>query len=340
MGSTLLYEADDKFLRQLLRPDPYSPSKPLLRRWHYFLLVILATTFGVAVIPSRHLSVTDAAWDLVAEHSAASHGISHLPTIAIADMGPINALMTKAAGVGDGACGWGLSPNRYSNKAPYGGNHPVPSVSSERMSSLARSLTPLISQDYPYYVANTNQYALDDILTSRMIDYARNVPLLSTPSPNFIFLPVLSQIWSNPWGCQVPDLAEGIRQTTEYLRQIVASVGPTDYPRIILPVAGIRSNLEAQILTPEIMEELKDSVIIVSIESAPKTYQEGLKYLIDVPCEFARLSDSLGAEADILPSLDPTSFHLSLSQSGAKPGSGDYWLNQNRHSLYVRPELL
>lgn len=141
-------------------------------------------------------------------------------------------------------------------------------------------------QDYPYYVTNTNQYALDDILTTRMVDYARNVALLSSPSPDFIFLPVLSQIWSNPWGCQVPDLAEGIRQTTQFLRSIVASVGPTDYPRIILPVAGIRSNLEAQILTPELMEKLKDSVIIVSIESAPKTYQEGLKYLIDVPCEF------------------------------------------------------
>ena len=38
-------------------------------------------------------------------------------------------------------------------------------------------------------------------------------------------------------------------------------------------------------MTPEFMNEIKDSVIMVSIENAPKTYEEGMKYLIDVPCE-------------------------------------------------------
>jgi len=33
------------------------------------------------------------------------------------------------------------------------------------------------------------------------------------------------------------------------------------------------------------MNEIKDSVIMVSIENAPKTYEEGMKYLIDVPCK-------------------------------------------------------
>ena len=132
VSSTLLYEADDKFLRQLIRPDPHSQSKPILRRWHYFLLVILATTFGVAIFPSRHLSVTDAAWDLVAPHNM-HHSLGHLPTIAVADMGSINALLTKAAGVGEGMSGWGLSPNRWSTKAPFGGDHPVSSVSHTRL---------------------------------------------------------------------------------------------------------------------------------------------------------------------------------------------------------------
>ena len=142
-----------------------------------------------------------------------------------------------------------------------------------------------LSQDFPYFVTNTNQYALDDILTTRMIDYARNVPLLGSPSPDFIYLPVLSQIWSNPWGCGSPTLHEGIKQTTEYIRQIAASIGKTPYPRLILPVAGIRSNLEASVLTTEFMEELKDSLVVVSIETAPKSLPEGLKYLIDVPCK-------------------------------------------------------
>lgn len=150
---------------------------------------------------------------------------------------------------------------------------------------LCDSFLTLFFQDYPYLVTNTDQYALDDILTTRFIDYSHSVALLSTPAPDFIFLPVLSQIYSNPWGCQDPDLIEGIKQTTNYIRQIVASVGPTEYPRIILPVATIRSNLERDLFLPELMEELKDSVVVVSIEGAPKSYKEGMKYMIDVPCE-------------------------------------------------------
>jgi hypothetical protein len=33
------------------------------------------------------------------------------------------------------------------------------------------------------------------------------------------------------------------------------------------------------------MDELKDKVVLVSIENAPKAHPEGLKYLIDVPCK-------------------------------------------------------
>lgn len=127
VGSTLLYEADDKYLRQLIQPDPYSPSKPLLRRWHYFLLVILATTLGVAVFPSHHLSMTDAAWDLVRHHEElplVELG-PPMPTIAMADIGAINARMEKAAA----ACNWGLRPRRQTTRSGFGPVHPMSSVS-------------------------------------------------------------------------------------------------------------------------------------------------------------------------------------------------------------------
>ncbi|GAA6015564.1 hypothetical protein JCM10207_008127 [Rhodosporidiobolus poonsookiae] len=288
VGSTLLFELAPKDIRQLFTADRYSSGKPILRRWHYIFLVVLATMLGAALLPTRHLSVTSAAWDLVSE-KLEHHHRAKLPTIAVADMGSINHHLVKASGV----CGWGVGPRRDTTKQPYGGGHPV-------------------SSDYPYWVTNTDQYALDDILTTRFETYAKKVPLLSSPSPEFIYLPVLGQLWSNAWGCQAPELLEGIRRTTQYLRDLAASVGETRYPRIVVPIATIRSNLE-DVFTPEVMEELKDSVVLVSIENAPKKYKEGLKYLIDVPY--------------------PTSFHLSSSPLGAKPTLGDQFLHAERPYL-------
>lgn len=77
---------------------------------------------------------------------------------------------------------------------------------------------------------------------------------------------------------------EGIRRTTNYIRAFANSVEGTSYPRIVLPLATPRGNFEKVLLTPEIMEELKDTVIIVSTETAPRAYAEKLKYLIDLPC--------------------------------------------------------
>ncbi|KAM0751822.1 hypothetical protein T439DRAFT_342743 [Meredithblackwellia eburnea MCA 4105] len=312
IGSTLMFEMDDTHVREIfLRDQGYShqgrkSAKPLLRGYHYGLLVALAVTLAVAIFPTRRFSVTTAAWEMVQSQIESHTHTTARPTVAIADMTSINELLKKASH----SCGWGLSPQRGSTRAPYGHPHPM-------------------AQDYPYSVTNTNQYALDDILTARFMDYAENVPLLSSPAPDFIYLPILSQLYSNPWGCQDPDLIEGIKQTTRYIRQIVDSVGATEYPRIILPVATIRSNLERELFKPELMEELKDSVIVVSIEGAPKSYKEGMKYLIDVPY--------------------PTSFHLSemkMPNSGPakygsdaeharreKPGVGDYFLDQERPYL-------
>lgn len=281
---------DDKSVRAFFsgQPDPTAPRKPLIRSYHYGLLVALGVTFFVALVPlpSRRFSVTTAAWDLVAAHvDGLQRSPSHIPTVAIADMEAINDLIIKASQ----NCGWGVRPQRQTTTSPYGHPHPVPSVSPTVISSMTVQSIDFYfcsTQDYPYYVTNTNQYALDDILTTRFMDYPGQVNLLGATAPDFIYLPILSQLYSNPWGCQDPTLMEGIKQTTAFIRQIVASVGRTPYPRIILPIATIRSNLERELFKPEFMEEIRDSVIVVSIEGAPKSYKEAMKYMIDVPCEF------------------------------------------------------
>ncbi|BGP13220.1 hypothetical protein JCM10213_005010 [Rhodosporidiobolus nylandii] len=287
--STLLFEMAPKDIRNLFTGDRHSSGRHALRRWHYIFLVVLATIFGAALFPSRHLSVTSAAWDLV-HRKLDSEQQFRLPTVAVADLAPINAQLNQAARI----CGWGTRTLRSTTKEAYGGSHPV-------------------SSDYPYWVTNTDQYALDDILTTRFQTYAKSVPLLATPSPDFIYLPVLSQLWSNPWGCSAPELVDGIKRTTQYMRDLAASVGQTRYPRIVLPIATIRSNLERDVFTPGVMEEIQDSVVLVSIENAPKTYKEGMKFTIDVPY--------------------PTAFHLSRSPRGSKPTLGDQFLHADRPFL-------
>lgn len=107
-------------------------------------------------------------------------------------------------------------------------------------------------------------------------------------------LPILSQLYSNPWFCKAPELDDAIRRTTDYIRALAASIGETSYPRIVLPLATLRSNFENVLFTPELMEELRESVVVVSIESAPKNVPEGLKYLIDVPCECISVALNVG----------------------------------------------
>jgi len=270
VASTLLFETGPKDIRSLFATsNPYGAKKPALRRWHYLLLVALATTLGVAAFPTRQLSYTSAAWDLV--QGKLDRHVVRQPTVAIADMSQINELLLKAAG--PGVCGWGVRPQRETTKSAYGAPHPA-------------------KPNFPYWVTNTNQFALDDILTTRFSTYSQAVSSLTTdPAPEFIYLPLLSQIWSNPWGCPAAELEDGIKQTTQFLRDLAAAIGPTPYPRIVVPVTTIRSLLEP-IFTPELMAELKDSIVLVSIENAPQHTAEGLKYLIDLPCAFP-LSPSL-----------------------------------------------
>ncbi|GAA5936902.1 hypothetical protein JCM3775_002739 [Rhodotorula graminis] len=291
VASTLLFETGPKDIRSLFAvPNPYGVKKPALRRWHYLLLVALATTLGVAAFPMRQLSYTSAAWDLV--QSRLDRHVARPPTVAVADMSKINEALLKAAG--PGGCGWGVRPLRETTKAAYGAPRPA-------------------KPNFPYWVTDTNQFALDDILTTRFSTYSHAVSSLATdPAPEFIYLPLLSQIWSNPWRCPAPELEDGIKQTTQFLRDLAAAIGPTPYPRIVVPVTTIRSLLEP-IFTPELMAELKDSIVLVSIENAPQHTAEGLKYLIDLPY--------------------PTAFHLSSSSTGTKPTVGDVFLNAERPYL-------
>ncbi|KAK4705359.1 solute carrier family 35 (UDP-sugar transporter), member A1/2/3, partial [Phenoliferia sp. Uapishka_3] len=306
VGSTLLFEMDDSAFRNYFTPELYGrKAKPLIRGYHYGLLVTLGVMFTVAIFPMRRFSVTTAAWELVQSHLDPP-AVEFQPTVAIADMRSINERLAAAGR----KCGWSVDPKRAGLLSPYGPGHPM-------------------AKDFPYHVTNTNQYALDDILSTRFIDYAQNVPLLSSPAPDFIYLPILSQLYTNPWGCQNPDLHDAIKQTTRYIRQIVASVGPTDYPRIVIPVATLRSNLEKELFTPELMEELKDSVVIVSIESAPKSYKEGLKYLIDVPYPTSfHLNEVVTAKSD--PAVNGVDAVKIRKEKGAL---GDYFLDQDRPFL-------
>lgn len=120
VAATLIYETDGQILGHPFSSKRRSTGegKVALRRWHYFLLVVLATTLGVAMFPSRHVSLTDAAWDLITapELSKKLGQTSSLPTVAIADMSVINARLTRAAS----ACGWGIKPDRQSTRAPFG----------------------------------------------------------------------------------------------------------------------------------------------------------------------------------------------------------------------------
>lgn len=83
------------------------------------------------------------------------------------------------------------------------------------------------------------------------------------------------------------------------------------------------------------MNEIKDSVIMVSIENAPKTYEEGMKYLIDVPCELFLTYFAIILGSSHTSPADPTGFHLSPSAKGAKPTVGNYFFNNERPYMYV-----
>merc|ERR1711939_1280826 len=173
--------------------------------------------------------------------------------------GRINAVMAKVSDVGDGTCGWGKYPARWSTTAPYG----------ER-SDEAQAM---LDAQFPFWHAETDQYALDNILATRMMDYAQRVPLFSDPPPDFIYLPIIGQTLANPWGCDAPDLKSGIRETIDFVRSMAASIdnSTSTYPRLILPIAVIRSILEDSLLTPEIQRELADKVVMVGIEGAPRS---------------------------------------------------------------------
>ncbi|GAA5887187.1 hypothetical protein JCM16303_002221 [Sporobolomyces ruberrimus] len=252
-------------------PSPVSSSQ--FRRWRPFLLLLsLAGIISLLLPYHPYSSLSEAAKGLV--HSSTLRGEE--PTIAVVDTRDLVNLMAKAGR----DCGWYHGqPHREKTTAPYGWPVATPPES-------------------PYFLSDADQYSLDHIVATRIFSYPHLVPLLSTPPPDFIFVPILSQLWSNPWGCQDPNLLLGISQTTQLLRKLVAQVGPSSYPKIVVAVSPIRSQLERNVFTPEIMEEFKDSLVVVSIENALKSTPEGMNYTIDLPY--------------------PTGFHLALDANNSR----------------------
>ncbi|GAA5841185.1 hypothetical protein JCM3766R1_001697 [Sporobolomyces carnicolor] len=267
-----------------------SPASPPSSRYATYLrrsrpYVILLVAFGLVLF----LFVPGDAYTALLTTSLS---LEDEPTVAIVDTAQLVRLMAKAGR----DCGWYHGqPHRERTKAPYGWPVETPT-------------------DSPYVLTEADQYSLDHILATRFKSYPNQVPLLSsTTRPDFVFVPVLSQLWSNPWGCPDPNLHQGIADTTRLLRRLVQEVGPTSYPRIVLALSPIRSQLERDVFTPELMKEFRDSVVVVSIENALKTNPEGMKYTIDLPY--------------------PTGFHLSQNRSNPRAVLDDSLLERERPYL-------
>lgn len=129
IAATLIYETDGEILGQVFLSEHrrLTKGKTMIRRWHYILLVIMGTTFMAAMFPTRHASLTDAAWELMMtpEDPLKLHPLVSMPTVAMADMSSINARLLQGAR----SCGWGIGPQRQSTRSAFGWEHSVASVS-------------------------------------------------------------------------------------------------------------------------------------------------------------------------------------------------------------------
>ncbi|GAA5915064.1 uncharacterized protein JCM6883_004230 [Sporobolomyces salmoneus] len=269
--------------------SPPSQFSTYLRRWRPYIILVAAASIIALLLPSQpYTALTRAAREL---GYTGGGNLGDQPTIAVVDTRELVNLMAKAGR----DCGWYHGqPHREKTTSPYGWPLETP-------------------PDSPYFLTDADQYSLDHILATRIFSYANLVPLLSNPPPDFIFVPLLSQLWSNPWGCPDPNLHLGMAQSTQLIRQLVKQVGPTPYPRILLALSPIRSQLERDVFTPELMEEFKDSVVAVSIENALKTNTEGMNFTIDLPY--------------------PTGFHLSQNRNNSRATLSDSLLNRDRPYL-------
>lgn len=163
----------------------------------------------------------------------------------------------------------------------------------------------MISQDLPYLLTEQYDFSLGDVMAARFQTYPLTHHFPSTfddTQPDFVFFALHELLHSEPLGnCSIsPEWTRAQEETTLELRRLAKSFAASPYPRIIVPVATIRKFENKRLLTPEIMEELKDSVrislqssgtrsltraqiIVFGIETDPLYVPEGLKYTIDVP---------------------------------------------------------
>lgn len=222
-----------------------------------------------------------------------SNDLDRLPTVAIINL-PTNRRLAELAPV----CKVPFTHHRETPRAPYGQVHE--------------------HTETPYLVSGTEQYALDDILTTRFMDYPLQLPIARSSAdekPDFIFIPFFSIIGSGGWSCDSKAFNEALAANTAAIVDFARSLPDAGYPRIILPIATVRNFQNNKLLTPEAMAALSEKVVVVSIESAPLWQEEGMKYLIDVPY--------------------PTRWHFvrDLSRPIADVSSTDYFFNLERPYL-------
>lgn len=169
-------------------------------------------------------------------------------------------------------------------------------------------------QDLPYIITEQNQFSLDDVLTTRFSTYANRVPypaLRRQLEPDFIFFPFYSLMFKPVNGkCANPlEYWQTVAALKTELLAFIADLPDRGYPQFILPIALCRVDQNVGLLTEILMDELKDKVIVMGIETDPLFLNEGMKYTIDVPYP-TRFHLPQVAEGTSWREEEPTSYFL------------------------------
>lgn len=170
-------------------------------------------------------------------------------------------------------------------------------------------------QNFPFVETAQDQFSLADILATRIQMY----PLLQQPSfaplapeADFLYFPFFSVIHSKAWPCNSTSydtFDAAINATIADVLALVASLPPSTYPRLILPIGNIQAGQNTGLLTVEHMKLLDPHVVLVGIETEPYWIEQGITTRVQLPY--------------------PSRFHLPQG----KEVDEDYFLNRERPFL-------
>lgn len=126
-----------------------------------------------------------------------------------------------------------------------------------------------VPQDLPYILTEQNQFALDDILTTRFQTYPHVQPYPTPPGmaePDFLFFPFYSTLHTILGGkCpNPPEYYETVQEVTDDFLAFAAALPNSTYPRLILPISLCRVDQNKGILTQQRMAKLRDRVLCTS----------------------------------------------------------------------------